>query len=217
AGRWASMSATKYPFQMVGGVPVVTAPPEIDATTVGQLRAILLEWHTRGHTTVVVDMTGTLFCDSAGLRELVWAHKRGVADGGGGGAGGGGGRRAGGAACPSPPGDPFPACGPSLAPTTPPRISPPGSGPCPGHPPRADRSARAPTRDPWPRRPPCPPWTGSAVRRLIAATVCGAERCSCPNVSTHGSAALAAGPNGTVRTWVILRSRRARWPGRSPR
>jgi len=77
------MSATKYPFQMVGGVPVVTAPPEIDATTVGQLRAILLEWHTRGHTTVVVDMTGTLFCDSAGLRELVWAHKRGVADGGG--------------------------------------------------------------------------------------------------------------------------------------
>src|SRR5262249_60626724 len=77
------MSATKSPFQMVGGVPVVTAPPEIDATTVGQLRAILLEWHTRGHTTVVVDMTGTLFCDSAGLRELVWAHKRGVADGGG--------------------------------------------------------------------------------------------------------------------------------------
>src|SRR5262249_56098863 len=77
------MSATKYPFQMVGGVPVVTAPPEIDATTVGELRAILLEWHSRGHTTVVVDMTGTLFCDSAGLRELVWAHKREVAESGG--------------------------------------------------------------------------------------------------------------------------------------
>jgi anti-sigma B factor antagonist len=77
------MSDTNYPFQMVGGVPVVTAPAEIDATTVGQLRAILLEWHGRGHTTVVVDMTGTLFCDSAGLRELVWAHKRGVAESGG--------------------------------------------------------------------------------------------------------------------------------------
>jgi anti-anti-sigma factor len=63
------MSATKYPFQTAGGVPVVTAPTEIDATTVGQLRVILLKWHAHGHVTVVVDMTGTQFCDSAGLRE----------------------------------------------------------------------------------------------------------------------------------------------------
>jgi anti-sigma B factor antagonist len=68
---------------MAGGMPVVTSAAEIDTTTAGQLRAILLEWHRRGHTTVVVDMTGTQFCDSAGLRELVWAHKRAVADGGG--------------------------------------------------------------------------------------------------------------------------------------
>jgi anti-sigma B factor antagonist len=67
---------------MVGGVPVVTAPAELDATTAGQLRAILVEWHTRGHATVVVDMTGTQFCDSAGLRELVRAHKRARAEGG---------------------------------------------------------------------------------------------------------------------------------------
>ncbi len=76
------MSVSKYPFQMAGGVPVVTAPAEIDATTAGQLRAILLEWHTRGHAAVVVDMTGTQFCDSAGLRELVRAHKRARAEGG---------------------------------------------------------------------------------------------------------------------------------------
>jgi len=31
----------------------------------------------------VMDMTGTQFCDSTGLRELVWAHKRAVTDGGG--------------------------------------------------------------------------------------------------------------------------------------
>jgi len=67
---------------MAGGVPVVTAPAEIDMTTAGQLRAILLQWHTRGHVTVVVDMTGTQFCDSAGLRELVRAHKRARAEGG---------------------------------------------------------------------------------------------------------------------------------------
>jgi anti-sigma B factor antagonist len=77
------MPATEYSFQMAGGVPVVTAPAEIDTTTAGQLRAILVAWHCRGHTTVIVDLTGTQFCDSAGLRELVVAHKRAVADGGG--------------------------------------------------------------------------------------------------------------------------------------
>jgi anti-sigma B factor antagonist len=75
---------------MAGGVPVVTAPAEIDTTTVSELRAILSEWQSRGHTTVVVDMTATRFCDTAGLRELVRAHKQlvrahkqAVADGGG--------------------------------------------------------------------------------------------------------------------------------------
>jgi anti-sigma B factor antagonist len=77
------MPATDYPFQMTGGVPVVTAPAEIDTTTSGELRAMLFEWHSRGHTTVVVDLTGTRFCDSAGLRELARAHKRAAADGGG--------------------------------------------------------------------------------------------------------------------------------------
>jgi anti-sigma B factor antagonist len=67
---------------MAGCVPVVTAPAEIDTTTAGRLRAILFEWHARGHATVVVDMTGTQFCDSAGMRELVRAHKRARAEGG---------------------------------------------------------------------------------------------------------------------------------------
>ena len=77
------MGATGYPFQMAGGVPVVTAPAEIDTSNAGELRAILFEWQSRGHATVVVDLTVTVFCDSAGLRELVWAHQRAVADGGG--------------------------------------------------------------------------------------------------------------------------------------
>jgi anti-sigma B factor antagonist len=77
------MSATRYLFQMVGGVPVVTAPAEIDMTTADQLRAILFDCHSRGYPTLVVDMTGTQFCDCAGLRELVLAHKRAVREGGG--------------------------------------------------------------------------------------------------------------------------------------
>ena len=69
-------------FLIVGGVPVVTAPAEIDVTTAGQLRAVLAAWAARGHTTVVVDLTGTQFCDSAGLSVLVRAHKQAQAAGG---------------------------------------------------------------------------------------------------------------------------------------
>lgn len=72
-----------HPFQMARGVPLVTAPAEIDVTSAVQLRWILLEWHARGHVTVVVDMTDTEFCDSAGLRALVRSHQQAAAGGGG--------------------------------------------------------------------------------------------------------------------------------------
>ena len=77
------MPDTGYPSRMADGVPVVTTPAEIDTTTASELRAVLLEWQSQGYTTVVMDMAGTQFCDSTGLRELVRAHKRAVADGGG--------------------------------------------------------------------------------------------------------------------------------------
>jgi anti-sigma B factor antagonist len=64
---------------MINGVPVVTAPAEIGATTAEQLRTVLLHSTARGHATVVVDMTRTRFCDSAGLTVLVRAHRRAVA------------------------------------------------------------------------------------------------------------------------------------------
>jgi anti-anti-sigma factor len=67
---------------MVVGVPVVTAPEEIDLTNVPGLRAALQEAAATGSPALVVDMTGTRFCDSAGLRVLVDAHKRAVAEGG---------------------------------------------------------------------------------------------------------------------------------------
>ena len=77
------MPATGYPVRMADGVPVITAPAEIDITNVGELQAVLSDWRTRGHATVVVDMTGTQFCDSAGLTELVQAHRQAIAEGGG--------------------------------------------------------------------------------------------------------------------------------------
>lgn len=72
----------RYPVKMINDVPVVGAPAEIDVTTADQLCAVLLEAASGGHATVVVDMTRTQFCDSAGLRVLVRVHKRILEEGG---------------------------------------------------------------------------------------------------------------------------------------
>ena len=72
----------RYPM-MINGVPVVEAPEEIDICNAEQLRIVLLEAASRGHATVVVDMTRTRFCDSSGFSALVAAHQRALAEGGG--------------------------------------------------------------------------------------------------------------------------------------
>jgi anti-sigma B factor antagonist len=72
----------RYPL-MINGVPVVEAPEEIDICNAEQLRFVLLEAASRGHATVVLDMTRTRYCDSSGFSVLVGAHKRALAEGGG--------------------------------------------------------------------------------------------------------------------------------------
>jgi anti-sigma B factor antagonist len=67
---------------LICGVPVVAAPGEIDMTNVPGLRTALLEASALGHGTFVVDMSQTQFCDSAGMRALVWAHKQSRSEGG---------------------------------------------------------------------------------------------------------------------------------------
>jgi anti-sigma B factor antagonist len=77
------MPEVRYRYRMVSGVPVVTAPAEIDVASAYQLRRALLQAAAGGHATVVVDLAGTRFCDSAGLNPLLRAHKRALAGGGG--------------------------------------------------------------------------------------------------------------------------------------
>jgi len=76
------MPEVSFPVEVVSGVPVVTAPEEIDITNAAGLRAALLEAAAHGSGTLVVDMAQTQFCDSAGLNVLVRAHKRARAEGG---------------------------------------------------------------------------------------------------------------------------------------
>jgi anti-sigma B factor antagonist len=76
------MAETSFPVQVVGGVPVVTVPEEIDITNAAGLRAALLEAAAHQSGTLVVDMAQTQFCDSVALNVLVRAHNRAQADGG---------------------------------------------------------------------------------------------------------------------------------------
>ena len=72
----------RFPVDLVGGVPVVAAPEEIDITNAPELRSALLEAATEEHVTLVADLTRTRFCDSSGVHSLLVAHKRAQADGG---------------------------------------------------------------------------------------------------------------------------------------
>ena len=76
------MRDVMFPCAVVRGVPVVTAPDEIDMSNSPALRTALLEAAAHGHGTVVVDMTETQFCDSSGLHALLAAHRHAQAEGG---------------------------------------------------------------------------------------------------------------------------------------
>jgi anti-sigma B factor antagonist len=71
-----------FPVEVVEGVPVVTAPEEIDLANAAGLQAALIEAAEPGRALVVVDMSRTRFCDSAGLNALVAAARQARADGG---------------------------------------------------------------------------------------------------------------------------------------
>ena len=69
-----------FPVEMVSGVPVVMTPEEVDITNAAGLRGALLETAAARHGTLVVDMSRTRFCDTAGIHALVSAHKQALAE-----------------------------------------------------------------------------------------------------------------------------------------
>ena len=64
-----------------GQVAVVTLAEEIDVTIADEIREHLLSVVNQGATTLIVDMSQTTFCDSAGVTALVRAHRRATEDG----------------------------------------------------------------------------------------------------------------------------------------
>lgn len=76
------MTESRYPIQLVRGVPVIAAPVTLDLRAAGLLRTTLLHLAAAGHVTVVIDMSATMACDAAGRAELVRAYKHAAAEGG---------------------------------------------------------------------------------------------------------------------------------------
>lgn len=71
-----------FPVEMIMGVPVVRTPEEIDITNAPALGKALADAAADGNGTLVVDMSRTQFCDTAGIHALVAAHRRAVAGNG---------------------------------------------------------------------------------------------------------------------------------------
>jgi len=71
-----------FPVEVISSVPVVTAPEDIDITNAAGLRTALLQAAALGRGTLVVDMSHTQFCDTAGIHVVVGAYKRARAEGG---------------------------------------------------------------------------------------------------------------------------------------
>jgi anti-sigma B factor antagonist len=76
------MTGGSFDIRWAEGLPVVAAPAEIDTTNADALREALASCLDGGNATMVVDMSTTIFCDSAALKELVQAHKDALAAGG---------------------------------------------------------------------------------------------------------------------------------------
>jgi anti-sigma B factor antagonist len=69
-----------FPVETTSGIPVVVTPEEIDITNAPRLRGVLLEAAAMSRGTLVVDMSQTHFCDTAGIHALVSAYKRAQAE-----------------------------------------------------------------------------------------------------------------------------------------
>jgi anti-sigma B factor antagonist len=67
------VSHASFPLYVRDGQAVVTTPDEIDLSNAGLLREALASATASGQLVIVVDMSGTEFCDSTGLNVLVRA------------------------------------------------------------------------------------------------------------------------------------------------
>jgi anti-sigma B factor antagonist len=75
------MAAEGYKLRWVGQHAVVDMPAEIDITNAEEIRQALLSAASHEAAVLVIDMSGTTFCDSAGVQAIIATRKRVAASG----------------------------------------------------------------------------------------------------------------------------------------
>jgi anti-sigma B factor antagonist len=75
------MPEEPFVVREVGGMSIVSAPEEIDVGNSARFRAATLAAGSL-HPTLIIDLSGTEFCDSSGLSVLVRALRRAQSEGG---------------------------------------------------------------------------------------------------------------------------------------
>jgi anti-sigma B factor antagonist len=75
------MSGEQLPVTWSGRTAVVRLPAEIDLTGADVVREALLAALNQAALALIVDMTGTTFCDSSGITALARAARRATATG----------------------------------------------------------------------------------------------------------------------------------------
>jgi anti-sigma B factor antagonist len=72
------MTADGVQVRWMGEQAVVTLPPEIDAVNTDAVRAVLAE-ASHGAAVLIIDMSATTFCDSAGVQVIIDTYRRAAA------------------------------------------------------------------------------------------------------------------------------------------
>jgi anti-sigma B factor antagonist len=75
------MVAGEGTLQWVGPDAVVALPAEIDAANADKISQELLRATSLGAAVVVIDMSATTFCDSAGVQAIIAAYRHASANG----------------------------------------------------------------------------------------------------------------------------------------
>jgi anti-sigma B factor antagonist len=65
-----------YPVRWAGSQAMITMPAEIDVTNADEVRRALLFLARPNVPVLIIDMTGTTFCDSAGVHAVISAYRQ---------------------------------------------------------------------------------------------------------------------------------------------
>jgi anti-sigma B factor antagonist len=70
------MAAGDYPMRREGPHAVITMPAEIDVTNADEIREALLGATRQETAVLIIDMSETTFCDSAGMQAVITAQQQ---------------------------------------------------------------------------------------------------------------------------------------------